>query len=494
MGESTTKPIYTAFLDEALSRAESLFSYIDKKIKPQMFLVSVISTPDFGQRVSLFTKGDTWISEADFAEYPKVFEKIFADAQSGKKKSLRKINSQALDLKKICMRESVFKIFESAEKKPAGLSFFISEAATVEDEDFFVVLAVGSDDLDKYPSIEVSASDSDIYLSPSFMASLIDEFLEKHRIELDMHAADFLSSGFHFGLDSIIQQAGRNFVGDIAYRVSGKPQPSWNEHIFSVCTEISRTHYELAEACGSIMLAPKDVVIEPHAVRFSANPKLGDVRSTRKLLELTKDGMALHSDSETIFGLCRPPKRLSKSYIRFDIEFLGKHKWQISYLGKPLITVSYGIPRPPSSPFEAAEFADALKKVFGFKSPRKIERLVEIIQVAMREKKGTLLVFSKKAKDEAKRLSSQSTLIAPIALNKQLLLSLTPIDGALMIDQNGICYSIGTILDGMVTQNGDSGRGARYNSAVKYIDYRKALGETCMAVVVSEDANVDIVT
>ncbi|MBS1485567.1 MAG: hypothetical protein HP060_02075 [Opitutales bacterium] len=46
----------------------------------------------------------------------------------------------------------------------------------------------------------------------------------------------------------------------------------------------------------------------------------------------------------------------------------------------------------------------------------------------------------------------------------------------------------------MVTHNGDSGRGARYNSAVKYIDYRKALGETCMAVVVSEDANVDIVT
>lgn len=493
MQENPTKSIYAAFLDEALLRAESLFSYIDKKMRPQMFLVSQVYTPDFGRKFSVFAKGESWISDEDFAECEKLFEKIYSDAQNGSKKSPRKINSQTVDLRKTCMREAVLKIFETCPKKPAGLSFFISEAATVGDEDFFVLLAVDSDALNKYPSIDLNV-ESEVYLSPSFMASLIDEFLEKHRIELDMHAADFLSSGFHFGLDSIIQQAGRNFVGDIAYRVSGKQQALWREHIFSVCTEISRTHYELAEACGSIMLAPKDVEIEPHAVRFSANPKLGDIRSTRKLLELTKDGMALHSDGETIFGLCRPPKRFSKSYVRFDIEFLGKHKWQISYLGKPLITVSYGIPRPPSSPFETAEFADALKKVFAFKSPRKIERLVEIIQVAMREKKGTLLVFSKKAKEEAKRLSSQSTLIAPIVLNKQLLLSLTPIDGALMIDQNGVCYSIGTILDGMVTQNGDSGRGARYNSAVKYIDSRKALGETCMAVVMSEDANIDIVT
>lgn len=492
MAENPTTSRYNIFLNEALIRADSLFTYIDKKMKPQMFLVSVISAPDCGQKISLYKSPNSWISDSDFVDFTKIFEKILSDAQNGKRKSLRKVNAQVIDLKKTCMREAIFKVFETSPKKPSGLSFFISESAPIADEDFFVVLAVDSDALNKYPSIDLN-SDSEVYLSPSFMVSLIEEFLEKHRIELDMHAADFISSGFHFGLDSIIRQAGRNFVGDIAYRVSGKPQPLWHEHIFAVCTEISRTHYELAEASGSIMLAPQGVEIESHAVRFSANPKLGDVRSTRKLLELTRDGMALHSDSETIFGLCRPPRRLAKSYIRFDIEFLGRHKWQICYAGKPLIVVSYGVPKPPSSPFEAAEFSEALKKVFGFKSPRKVDRLVEIIQVALREKKGTILVFSKKAKDEAKRLSTQSTLITPIALNKQLLLSLTPIDGALMIDHNGVCHSIGTILDGMVTQNGDSGRGARYNSAVKYIEYRKALGETCMAVVVSEDANVDVV-
>lgn len=492
MAELSLESRYGAFLKEALLRANSLFSYIDKKIKPQIFLVSVISAPDFGLQASVYSPEPSWISDVDFAELASNYEKIFADAQNGKRKSLRKIDSQAADMRSVCLREAVLKIFENSPKKPQGYSFFISEAAPLADSDCFVILAADSDAINKYPSIDVS-SDSDVYLSPSFMVSLIDEFLEKHRIELDMHSAEFPSNGFHFGLDSIIRQAGRNFVGDIAYRVSGKPQPLWHEHIFAVCTEISRTHYELAEASGSIMLAKRDAEMQPHDVRFSANPKLGDVRSTRKLLELTRDGMVLHSDSESIFGLCRPPKRFSKSAVRFDIEFLGRHKWQICYAGKPLIVVSYGVPRPPSSPFEAAEFSEALKKVFGLKTPKKVDKLVEIIQVAMREKKGTLLVFSKKAKEEAKRLSPQSTLISPIALNKQLLLSLTPIDGALLIDHNGICYSIGTILDGMVTQNGDSGRGARYNSAVKYIEYRKALGETCMAVVVSEDANVDIV-
>ncbi|MBO7520988.1 MAG: diadenylate cyclase, partial [Opitutales bacterium] len=141
-----------------------------------------------------------------------------------------------------------------------------------------------------------------------------------------------------------------------------------------------------------------------------------------------------------------------------------------------------------------SEFAAEIKRVFAFKGSRKVERLVELIEAGMGEKKGTMLVISKKAKEEAKRLAAQSTPIAPIVLTRQLLGSLTSIDGAILLDPSGVCHCIGAILDGMATANGDSTRGARYNSAVKYIDSRKALGESCMAVVISEDGNIDILS
>ncbi len=480
-----------AFLKEASRRAESLFSYIDKRIRPQLFLVEISPDEACAMRAEVVAPENFWISSGDFSDMASVAAKIAAEAQSQKRRAAP--SQDVLSATFHGARDVVSRIVTSCPKRPADTAFFVSDPATLGDTDVFIVFGIEHDILEKYPSLDLP-SDADLGLSPSFMVSLIEEFLEKHRIELDMPVSPSESGGFHFGLDSIIRQAGRNFVGDIAYRVSGKPQPLWHEHIFSVCTEISRTHYELAEASGAILLAPAGLDYLASSVRFSANPRLGDVRSTRKLLELTKDGLVLHSDSETIFGLCRPPRRLPKSANCFFIEFLGRHRWQISYSGKPLIVVSYGVPMPPSSSFEAREFANSLKKVFGFKAPRKIDRLVELIQTATREKKGTMLVFSKSARDEAKRLAPQSTPIAPMPLTKQILSSLTPIDGAILIDHNGVCHSIGTILDGIVTSSGDSSRGARYNSAVKYIESRKAAGETCMAITVSEDGIVDIVT
>ena len=46
---------------------------------------------------------------------------------------------------------------------------------------------------------------------------------------------------------------------------------------------------------------------------------------------------------------------------------------------------------------------------------------------------------------------------------------------------------IGAILDGMVSEEADLSRGARYNSAIRYVNSHE---RTC-AVVVSEDGYVD---
>ena len=109
------------------------------------------------------------------------------------------------------------------------------------------------------------------------------------------------------------------------------------------------------------------------------------------------------------------------------------------------------------------------------------------------EHKGGILVISDHAKEEAERLFKQSILIAPTTLTSDSTKKLTSIDGAILIDTDCICYSIGTILDGIVSDNGNPERGSRYNSSVRYCDYRRSLGENVVVVIISEDGMVDIV-
>ena len=62
------------------------------------------------------------------------------------------------------------------------------------------------------------------------------------------------------------------------------------------------------------------------------------------------------------------------------------------------------------------------------------------------------------------------------------IINVTSIDGAtLLISRKGICYSIGVILDGKATNKGKSERGARYNSAVRYVENNK---KKCVAVII----------
>ena len=101
-----------------------------------------------------------------------------------------------------------------------------------------------------------------------------------------------------------------------------------------------------------------------------------------------------------------------------------------------------------------------------------------------------MLVISESAAEEAQRLSVQGTPLVPCALTPELLRNLTPIDGAVILTPKGICHAIGTILDGRATEKGNPARGARFNSAVRYVESRSA---PCLAVVVSEDGGIDLI-
>ena len=101
---------------------------------------------------------------------------------------------------------------------------------------------------------------------------------------------------------------------------------------------------------------------------------------------------------------------------------------------------------------------------------------------------GALVVVVENAEQEAERLSRQSTLILPTQLSPEEAIRASRIDGALLFDQRGTCFGIGVILDGEAGDAGSRSRGARFNSAIRYI--YSGLGR--LAVVHSEDGHVDL--
>jgi hypothetical protein len=52
-----------------------------------------------------------------------------------------------------------------------------------------------------------------------------------------------------------------------------------------------------------------------------------------------------------------------------------------------------------------------------------------------------------------------------------------------------MCHGFGTILDGMASESGDPSRGARFNSALRYVE----AAWPCLAVVVSQDSGIDFI-
>ena len=149
----------------------------------------------------------------------------------------------------------------------------------------------------------------------------------------------------------------------------------------------------------------------------------------------------------------------------------------------------------PSFPENGTEIQqediELLAKTFG---KRRLNKLKKIIESATKQKHGTMVVFTENAKEEVERLAASGILISPTPLLYKQIEAVTSIDGALICDEEGVCYAIGTILDGKASNIADASRGARYNSAIRYRDMRKEDNKKTFIVIVSEDGYIDCIS
>lgn len=285
--------------------------------------------------------------------------------------------------------------------------------------------------------------------------------------------------------DEVIRNGGRDLMGTVSWAVD-KP----GESLFEACNNISLTNYEGSVGIGRILISrPGHPNVIP-TLKFVKPIKMSEKRAIRKLLELTSKSTSLLCDGTAVYGL----GSLTGNYILskedlFTLDFVGHYSWELTHANQVLMRVDYRDPRIPKPKIDEGKFQSNLSRIFPSIDSNSPSLLWDLVQAASDQKHGTMVVVTSDAKSEAVRLQQQSTLIEPIRLTPEVMEVITAIDGAVVIDPDAKCYAIGVILDGLATHKGTSSRGARYNSAIRYVEGK----EECVAIIVSADGTIDIV-
>jgi hypothetical protein len=284
----------------------------------------------------------------------------------------------------------------------------------------------------------------------------------------------------------ILRAAGRQLM----YRAGWVNRDVFGVHgLFETCTTISSMRHERAESVGGLILAPSDHPSLSSVVRFEKSVPLRTSNWARKILELASKDLYLLCDTVNVYGLGKVGAYDPAREDLFVVAFTGFHTWDLRHADQTLMRTKFGVPSLPAPRFERSRFVANARQMFGEMTTEDAENIWTIVEAAAEQKKGTMVVIASNAAGEAKRLATQATSIVPQLLTPALVQQLTKIDGAVLLDSHGVCHAIGVILDGQATTEGDPARGARYNSAIRYVT--SAAGKA-LAVIISEDGSFDV--
>jgi len=301
---------------------------------------------------------------------------------------------------------------------------------------------------------------------------------------------------FERSKSDLLKQSGRTLLQNIL-----KNEQALNP--FEKFNKISSLTYEKSFSDGKILLLNSETAeamtsqhILKTLVHFEEKIPLSSTRHIRKILELSSSDIYLLSDGEFLYSTVEFSQPHDGLFNFFTIEFNNFSSWQLNHNSNKLMQVTHEevyIPKPKVSYFA---FSQEVKKIFPELESKKILNLYRLTLEALKQVKGTIIVVSKNARSEAYRLRNQGFLIEAISLTPAIIRSITSIDGAVMMDLEGFCHGIGFILDGIATEKGDPSRGARYNSAIRYVETITKTPEysNCFAIVVSEDGDVDMIS
>lgn len=263
---------------------------------------------------------------------------------------------------------------------------------------------------------------------------------------------------------------------------------------------ISSVTYESVLCRGKILFIDQMEIDSYTNIKFKNSIYFDkkNYRMIRKLLELTNKGdyLLVNSLYNEIIGVSYNLSDAEK-HNNYILEIIGHMHWMLKYNDMVVLEYKGGCYYIIDENAGRRKYIQQVEKCVNIFLDKKMcqKDLIKLIDCAKQQIHGTLIIICSDAYKEAERLclKNRGIFVEPFAVlkNTKIIESITSIDGALLLDENFICYAIGVILDGIATQ-GDSSRGARYNSALTYVEGIKKNHSVC-AIVVSEDGFIDII-
>lgn len=469
--------------------ADGLFKELSPRFNPQVFLVGVLVDDLKNNNPICIEPFDIGYDVRAFADIKKLAKELEAvnDENQIIHSHPEVQKNHELSIKYRAYGEAILKILKRVEIKSESEKF-ISFPVKINGYLVFAILKLQKEILDSHYSLTKEKFDDRYTISRSFIESAITIFLKECTNALKV--PDKSIDAIERPAEELLRLAAKNFI----YTISVAGANFTGLHgLYDACNTISSLKYEGAEGLGKIIIAKNGHPNIRLTLQLQKPISIRDFRKVRKFLEVSGSDSIIVSDSAYIYGLGELMGKYNpKEESIFIINFQSHYKWEIFHDDNSLMVVEYRQPRLAKDSIDRDKFYSDVSRVFKGIEKTDIDNLWDITIQATKQKHGTMLVISDNAEVEAERLGNQSFGLKPIKLTKEIVSQITSIDGSVLLNRKSICYSIGVILDGIATASGDSSRGARYNSAIRYYEHIKDK-TAVMVVIISEDGMINLI-
>jgi hypothetical protein len=359
---------------------------------------------------------------------------------------------------------------------------FVGELVDADDRLIVAVLDLPGDPVRRAPQLSTTRRGA-FNVSPSLVHATAEELL--HRIGRSIASHQLPSSTYVLGdsTSNIVRSASERFVRSVLICCDDL----FGADADLLLNAISALPYEGRAGAGTFVLAaPEDPAVNI-ALSMRTPVPLSDARAVRKLMEASDFTMALVVGRGGVRGFGTVQQDYDEdTETVFQVRIGGRGVWDLLHGGDVLLSVRDGVARLPAPAVDVAALRDLVELVL---PDAAIETLVELASAAQRHAHGAMLIFSSAAASEAERLAPQAWRVMPAPVSPGLLLRLTAMDGAVLLDLQGQCHAIGVILDGQAMGWGDPARGSRFNNAQRYLDTNPP---PAVIVIYSTDGGIDV--